>query len=195
MSDLTFTGSIGFTNGVTPLMYIFQSGSANPDRPIISHSPSYPNWGLAYRDNGDQMIFQSNGAAVMVLDLSTQKVGIGATAPSEKLEVVGNIKVSGTVIQASSRTLKENVADLSGSEAIEALENLNPVKFNYKADDEKNLHIGFIAEDVPDLVATTDRKGLSAMDIVAVLTKAMKEQQKTITVLTEKVKMLEAQTS
>ena len=38
-------------------------------------------------------------------------------------------------------------------------------------------HIGFIAEDVPDLVATKDRKGLSPMDIVAVLTKVVKEQQ------------------
>jgi acetolactate synthase small subunit len=55
--------------------------------------------------------------------------------------------------------------------------------------------VGFIAEDVPDLVATTDRKGLSAMDIVAVLTKAVKEQQKTIEALTEKVKMLEVQAS
>ena len=40
--------------------------------------------------------------------------------------------------------------------------------------------VGFIAEDVPDLVATTDRKGLSSMDIVAVLTSVVKDQQKTI---------------
>jgi hypothetical protein len=39
--------------------------------------------------------------------------------------------------------------------------------------------VGFIAEDVPDLVATKDRKGLSPMDIVAVLTKVVQEQQKT----------------
>jgi hypothetical protein len=36
------------------------------------------------------------------------------------------------------------------------------VKFNYKSDQE-DKHIGFIAEDVPDLVATKDRKGLSPM--------------------------------
>ena len=38
--------------------------------------------------------------------------------------------------------------------------------------------IGFIAEDVPDLVAMKDRKNLSAMDMVAVLTKVLQEQQK-----------------
>jgi hypothetical protein len=35
--------------------------------------------------------------------------------------------------------------------------------------------VGFIAEDVPDLVSTKDRKGLSPMDIVAVLTKVVQE--------------------
>jgi hypothetical protein len=36
--------------------------------------------------------------------------------------------------------------------------------------------VGFIAEDVPDLVATNDHKSLSPMDIVAVLTTVTKEQ-------------------
>jgi hypothetical protein len=38
-------------------------------------------------------------------------------------------------------------------------------------------HVGFIAEDVPGLLATTDRKGLRSMDIVTVLTKVVQEQQ------------------
>jgi len=50
------------------------------------------------------------------------------------------------------------------------------VAFTYKTGAGEQ-HIGFIAEDVPDLVATKDRKGLSPMDIVAVLTKVVKEQQ------------------
>jgi hypothetical protein len=41
-------------------------------------------------------------------------------------------------------------------------------------------HVGFIAEDVPDLVATPDRKGMSAMDVTAVLTKVVQEQQNLI---------------
>ena len=50
--------------------------------------------------------------------------------------------------------------------------------------------MGFIAEEVPDLIATKDRKGLSPMDIVAILTKAIQEQQKTITDLSDEVKEL-----
>jgi hypothetical protein len=105
-----------------------------------------------------------------------------------------NVYANG-ILLTSSRELKENIAELSGKEAVEALKNLNPVKFNFKADSDKNRHIGFIAEDVPELVATSDRRTLSPMDIVAVLTQALKEQQNTISSLVEKVKILEAKTA
>jgi len=48
------------------------------------------------------------------------------------------------------------------------------VKFAYKTD-KTEKHVGFVAEEVPELVATKDRKGLSSMDIVAVLTKVVQE--------------------
>jgi hypothetical protein len=64
------------------------------------------------------------------------------------------------------------------------------VKFGYKKDVTEK-HVGFIAEEVPDLIATKDRKGLSPMDIVAVLTKVVQEQQKAISTLYEKVSELE----
>jgi Chaperone of endosialidase len=107
------------------------------------------------------------------------------------LSPTGNLSITGALTQGSSRTLKENISELSGKEALETLVNLSPVKFKYIADKGRVNHIGFIAEDVPDLVATIDRKGLSAMDIVGVLTKAVQEQQKTIVALTEKVTILE----
>jgi hypothetical protein len=110
------------------------------------------------------------------------------------VRVTGNVYANG-ILLTSSRELKENISELSGSEAVEALKNLSPVKFNFKADSDKNLHIGFIAEDVPNLVATSDKKTLSPMDIVAVLTQALKEQQNTISALAEKVKLLEAKTA
>ncbi|HLP58848.1 MAG TPA: tail fiber domain-containing protein [Candidatus Deferrimicrobium sp.] len=96
----------------------------------------------------------------------------------------------GVWTNASSRALKENIENLSVDEAIATLTDLNPVKFNYKADNEEQ-YIGFIAEDAPELVATKDKKGMSPMDIVAVLTKVVQEQQKTITQLQEKIVQLE----
>jgi hypothetical protein len=52
--------------------------------------------------------------------------------------------------------------------------------------------LDFIAEDVPDLVATNSRDALSSMDLVAVLTKVVQEQQKTIAELSDRVARLEA---
>lgn len=85
----------------------------------------------------------------------------------------------GVWTNASSRKLKENIHSLTAMEAIQALTQLEPVKYNYKADKTEN-HVGFIAEDVPQLVATKDRTGMSPMDVVAVLTKVVQEQQKSL---------------
>lgn len=105
----------------------------------------------------------------------------------------GNVSITGTLRQGCSKTLKENIADLSSQEAVKTLTDLNPIKYSYKADTAKEQHLGFIAEDVPDLVASPDRKWLSTMDIVAVLTKVVQQQQTTISTLTEKVEFLERQ--
>ena len=109
-----------------------------------------------------------------------------------------NQGVTGTVAidpngswQSSSREVKEQISLLSSQEALDTLANLNPVKYIHKADQNKKLHIGFIAEDVPGVIASPDQKMISQMDIVAVLTKVVKEQQQTISALAAKVKALE----
>jgi hypothetical protein len=107
------------------------------------------------------------------------------------LIVKGNIFYGGRIEQLSSREFKENVADLSLQEAMAAFEDLRPVKFKYKTDEQKDLHVGFIAEEVPELLATPDHKGVNPMDVVAVLTKVVQEQQKTIAELQNRVKSLE----
>ena len=66
-----------------------------------------------------------------------------------------------------------------------ALRDLEPVTFKYIEDDERRA--GFIAEEVPDLVATSDRTSLSPMDIVAVLTRVLKFQQEQIRELSERL--------
>ncbi len=79
----------------------------------------------------------------------------------------------------SSREYKDNIRTLSRQEAFSALEGLTPVTFVYKAN-RAEQHVGFIAEDVPQIVAAKGRKGLSSMDIAAVLTRVAREQKATI---------------
>ncbi len=107
------------------------------------------------------------------------------------LTIKNNGQVVGNFVQSSSKELKENITDFSTQEAIETLTALNPVKFNYRKDNEKKLIFGFIAEDMPDLLATHGRKGVCAVEIVAVLTKVIKDQQEELSLLRERVNALE----
>ena len=56
--------------------------------------------------------------------------------------------------------------------ALDAVDGMAPVTYKYKNQPEEDK-VGFIAEDVPDMVATKDRKGISAIDVTAVLTKVV----------------------
>ena len=87
-------------------------------------------------------------------------VGFGVARPSNPIELANGAHVTagGVWTNASSRDLKENIEGLSAEEALQTLAALEPVQFNYRNDREEG-HIGFIAEDVPDLVAMQDRNG------------------------------------
>ena len=108
-------------------------------------------------------------------------VGIGMTRPKHPIEMASGAYVStgGVWTDSSSREKKENIIELSPEEALAALAKLEPVTFNYKQEDQEQ-YVGFIAEDVPKLVASSDHTGLSAMDIVAVLTRVVQIQQQQI---------------
>ena len=70
-------------------------------------------------------------------------------------------------------------------DALAALEALRPVTFTYVDSDETRA--GFIAEEMPDLLATGDRRSLSPMEIVAVLAQVVKAQQRQIHELAERL--------
>ena len=108
-------------------------------------------------------------------------VGIGVARPEHPLQMVSGAHVTagGVWTNSSSRQKKENIQQLTLADAIEALVALEPVQYNYKKEADEQ-YIGFIAEDVPEIVATNDRKGLSTMDIVAVLTRVVQAQQQQI---------------
>lgn len=100
---------------------------------------------------------------------------------------------TGQWVNASSRAYKENIRKLDTKAAIEAFHKLDPVTFNFRRDKSKEPMVGFIAEDVPDLVATKERKGLNALEIVALLTKVVKEQEKVVKRQEETLKTQEKQ--
>jgi hypothetical protein len=178
---------------------------------IGTDSPDYAVHLLTGSGTGAQIIAEKTGGATMEFSASGS-YGIAGTKSTHPLRLRVNdqyiMELDGTQATpllnmgdglgnynagwnySSSRELKTSIKDLTVSEVMDALDHLTPVKFRYKIREDEQ-RVGFIAEDVPDLVANGDRKSLNPMDILAVLTKVVKEQQKTISELQEKIKKLE----
>lgn len=139
----------------------------------LAYSSGDRQWSFGTHFYGPTMTLKSMGEGGYV--------GIGVTNPVYPLHAANGAYLSsgGVWTNASSRDLKENIESLSAARAILAFNELQPVIFNYRTN-KTERHVGFIAEDVPAIVASNDRKGLSPMDVVAVLTKVVQEQQKMI---------------
>ena len=142
------------------------------------------------QSSGDTGYIMHNLASTLTIGAGSQdritidregNVGIAVSKPSHPLEMASGAHVTagGVWTDRSSRQDKENISALPSEVAMDALMNLEPVLFNYRSEQDEQ-YAGFIAEDVPDVVASNDRQGLSAMDIVAVLTRVVQQQQRKI---------------
>lgn len=129
-------------------------------------------------ESGYNMSFATNGVSHRMFIGTDGKVGIGTTGPDEALHVIGNVKAT-NIMQSCSRTAKRDISELDAEEATAAVRRMRPVRFRYKASPQEE-QLGFIAEDVPDLVAVNDRQSVAPMDIAAVLTRVVQAQDITI---------------
>ncbi len=166
----------------------FQSHGSG--RTISRFGQSLASWGEFLQVTGNGLIIGTLADKPLILGTNSANrlhitsggnVGIGTASPTHPLEMASgaNVTTGGVWTNASSRELKRDIHSLGTEEALSALAGLEPVRFRYKADPDDEW-LGFIAEEVPDLVATADRKTLSPMDLTAVLTKVVQEQQKAI---------------
>lgn len=96
-----------------------------------------------------------------------------------------------TLEMACSREFKENISDISVEEAVTTLEALNPIRYDYKGQKAFRQNLGFIAEEMPDNLASEDRKSVSPFEVIPVLTRVAKEQQKSIARLQETIRALQ----
>lgn len=151
------------------------------------------------QSSGDTGYIMHNRANTLTIGAGSQdritidrdgNVGFGVSRPDYPLEMASGARVTagGVWTNSSSRDRKENIESLSAEQAASTLMALEPVVFNYRNEKGEN-YVGFIAEDVPDLVAMSDREALSSMDIVAVLTRVVQEQQKKIKELEERIEL------
>lgn len=173
----TMTGNLTISNSA-PAIYLTDSNN-NPDFKI-------QNLNGAFNIN-DETYFQSR------LYVGTNfYVGIGNnTNPAEALHVTGNILASGDITAYSDKRLKKNITPLQN--ALETVKQIQGVSFVKADDEEENTQIGFIAQDLretlPSVVKEHENGMLSVAyaNMVAILTEAIKEQQKQIDELKAKL--------
>jgi hypothetical protein len=183
------------SNGLAILLGVNRSGdrqiwfadsanlTQNTTNKVIRMAPDVPDISARNTDGSvTALTLQSGGG----------NIGIGVTNATSPIQHSNGATLSagGVWTNASSRALKLDICDLDTAEAMAVLKEIQPVTYAYKVDPSEH-HVGFIAEDVPALVATKDRKGLSPMDVVAVLTSVVKEQQKTIDELKIRLEQVE----
>jgi len=116
----------------------------------------------------------------LVDNTNTLELNYGTDWPS-------GVRYWGTWSQASSRELKDGIEVLGLDEAERIVAELTPVRYHLKADENRAQHLGFIAEEVPEEVATLDRTAIAPNHIVAALTRVVKEQQRRIDELSRRI--------
>jgi len=158
---------------------LLNSSSISQSINFMSQDGSYNSINSVHFDEGGgRMHIDVDGTEVLRLN-DNGYLGIGnpdATNYPLTMASGAHVTTGGVWTDASSRNLKENISNLTVDEAEAALSGLSPQKYNYVKESGEQ-YLGFIAEDVPALVAMNDRKSLSPMDIIAVLTKVVQEQQ------------------
>lgn len=87
-------GSLRFANvsgESAPMIQMFQSGTNNPTRMVLAHSPSFPRWGIQYNDTTDAFTYVGDAIPVLHLQLAgQQQIGVGTMSPEAKLHVHSN---------------------------------------------------------------------------------------------------------
>jgi hypothetical protein len=177
-------------NPVSSIIRMEQSASPFQAWDIVANNNNFYVRDVNHEQN-PFIIKQSAPYNALVIESTSGYIGLGVATPLYPVHHSSGARLeAGNWTNASSRAIKQDIHALDRAAAFDALKSLQPMTYAYKANP-TDTQVGFIAEDVPELVATPDRKGLSSMDIVAVLTKVIQEQQKTIEEMRGRLERLE----
>jgi hypothetical protein len=197
---LDSTGRVGLRTS-TPARDLTISAPISPVIRMEQNTSPHQSWDIVANDanfyvrdvnaESNPFIIRADAPINSLVIDTTARIGLGVALPSYQIHHSSGARLdAGNWVNASSRDVKQDIHQLDRDAAIDAMKALQPVTFAYNANPAET-HVGFIAEEVPDLVATADRKGLSSMDVVAVLTKVIQEQQRAIEDLQTRLEQLE----
>jgi len=121
----------------------------------------------------------------IVYNTATNCLGIGSLTPTSRLDIIGDIRVSGIVTATdfdsrSDRSLKTNIEVISNP--IEKVLQISGVNFNWKETGKASM--GVIAQEIevvlPELVSNTDPRTVNYNGLIGLLIECVKDQQNQI---------------
>ena len=195
--DLTFSGSVRFGNAETPMRYTLTSGSMNPDRPVLAHSPQFQNRGLLHRATKDRMIFQGGGSPDLTINLSQKRVGVETDNPQHNFHVNGSATDTQGFRAVSDARCKEDVEPID--EALEMVQALHGVCFQWCEDACEGMRVangpqvGFLAQEVAEVLPEAVQQGEDdyyTLGVSAVVPEAVKAWHQTLSVQAAQIESL-----
>jgi hypothetical protein len=205
--DIATTGNVGMgvASALQPLHVRRTDGSA---RILVEEASSSTatRTVASFVNNGDVTLSYGSTAAPLTTWETTAGQGgyrvniAGAATPQLTLAANGNLNITGALTQASSITLKENVAPVSGEQLLHAISTLPIYTWNYLTASKDEKHLGPTAEDFhrtfalgnnPKAIAPGDMAGV-ALGAIQALSAALSEKDRELTALRERMNALEA---
>jgi hypothetical protein len=136
--------------------------------------------------NIKQFVIGSDNLAVWIY--KTTPGGITVQTPANKktpLYVDNDFYITGSLYNTSDINLKDNIATINESTFHKILD-LKPVEYTFKTDTKKQLHYGFIAQDIekiyPELVKKSEHncKRVNYIELIPLLVSKIQMMQKEI---------------
>lgn len=167
--NLTFTAGL---NGTLPAVIMDPAAQVGniglSSAGVVSSISTGPN-GVRFGSSS------ATGIAAGLVVTPSGNVGVyGEASPAHPLQLPGatfRVTADGAMYQTSTRAAKHEIKPLASQLAWELVTGLEAVTYRYKSSGE--FHTGFIAEDVPAMLAQLlppeQRHGLSELDLVAAL--------------------------
>lgn len=113
-----------------------------------------------------------------LVTLNTGNIGIGTSAPAQKLDIVGRVRAH-SYLHSSDRRLKKNIEPLS-NDALKKIMMIKSMSYDYINKPEDYKRMGFIAQDLQKVypgVVYKDGDGYLSVDYIALMAPTIKALQ------------------
>lgn len=163
---------------------------------------------LMYNSNGqpDWAFYTRSGSSEkeQLRILNNGNVGIGTTTPSQKLDVYGNIAVSGSTVHTSDARFKKNIQTID-NEAVAKLSQVRGTSYQFRTKEFKNKNfdegkqLGLIAQELMKVYPELVSKGadgyysVNYTGLIPVLVEAVKDLRKKNAVLKDNSQAIKAE--